>query len=217
MKRGRETGRRVAIVLNGWDGLTTNTLSFVNLFQDFEDANVTIRVFDIDDCRFYDVDVKAAVSLFAGDLDPEDCGTLPESTAEYYCAIQAISAHKAQMSDEKKALYLRAPPRNVPMPFNGPSRSHPCHHCGEELSSHTSLMVHIFHKHRQPHDACICPYCKKEFTRKDARNVHVKKAVCAENPEYVDGLPPKRADRGSRPVQAVGRQASSDSSFPPYQ
>jgi hypothetical protein len=66
---------------NGWDGLTTNSFSFVNLFKDFEDVDVKSRVFDVEDREFYEVDVKVAVSLFAGDLSSTQArrSTLPKS------------------------------------------------------------------------------------------------------------------------------------------
>ena len=63
MRQARESSRPIFFVVNGWDGLSTNAWSIVNLFQDFDDVNVKLRIYLIDTDIFREVDVRIAVLL----------------------------------------------------------------------------------------------------------------------------------------------------------
>lgn len=61
---------RLVVILNGWDGLSTNNLSFVRLFSGWADR-ITLRVWSEESIyaprRFFEVSVSEACKVFSGE------------------------------------------------------------------------------------------------------------------------------------------------------
>ncbi|OOQ84844.1 hypothetical protein PEBR_28527 [Penicillium brasilianum] len=60
-------GRNMMVVLNGWDGLTSNGRTFTTLFREHA-SRITLRIFADQPRSFYQVNVAQIFELFAGNI-----------------------------------------------------------------------------------------------------------------------------------------------------
>jgi hypothetical protein len=80
----KATEGRLLVVMNGWDGLTTNVGSFNRLFNAHYSL-IAIRVFADDPRRFFHVNVAQVIDIFKGNividpsLAPEEEGSAIEA------------------------------------------------------------------------------------------------------------------------------------------
>ena len=67
---GRTYGCDIIFVLNHWDSITSDGPTFANIFKDFTDVRVTIRVYgtiSVDhNCQFYDLDAHRVSAHYQG-------------------------------------------------------------------------------------------------------------------------------------------------------
>lgn len=111
---------KLTLVTNGWNGLTTDRMSFFILFSHWADR-ITLRVYSEEDHnapqKFVEVNIPDVCKVFKGEkhFDPEgaDDGGLSKSTAQFIRKFSAInhfgnfdtSDEKTFVSAEGKVLY----------------------------------------------------------------------------------------------------------------
>ncbi|CEJ62156.1 hypothetical protein PMG11_10664 [Penicillium brasilianum] len=120
----KATGGKLLVVMNGWDGLTTDPGSFMGMFR-ASASSITIRVFAEVPRSFWQVDVEQAIKVFNGTIrinpyleglmphDPFDAETqerfrlaeaqLEHSTA-WFCRELLLQAIKMDYASVKQAL-----------------------------------------------------------------------------------------------------------------
>ena len=91
LTRGRETGRPVVLVINGWDGLSTNPIVLVDLFEAWiNEVDITLRVFAGNPRRFFEVSVVHAIEAIRGDYEDDDeAPVLPSDTKIFVDKVHA--------------------------------------------------------------------------------------------------------------------------------
>ncbi|KJJ34599.1 hypothetical protein AFLA70_413g000771 [Aspergillus flavus AF70] len=91
LTRGRETGRPVVMVINGWDGLSTNPIVLVDLFEAWiNEVDITLRVFAGNPRRFFEVSVVHAIEAIRGDYEDDDeAPVLPSDTKIFVDKVHA--------------------------------------------------------------------------------------------------------------------------------
>ena len=91
LTRGRDTGRPVVLVINGWDGLSTNPIVLVNLFEPWmNEVSITIRIFAGDPRKFFEVSVVHAIEAIRGDHEDDDeAPVLPSDTKMFVDKVHA--------------------------------------------------------------------------------------------------------------------------------
>ncbi|KAJ5794385.1 hypothetical protein N7457_000984 [Penicillium paradoxum] len=80
---GRGLGSDIILVLAHWDSITTHGPTFANIFKDFKDVKVTIRVFGVVSAtsmrRFYEFDAHRVSDHFQGLIKLENEPVIDES------------------------------------------------------------------------------------------------------------------------------------------
>lgn len=84
LEKGRKQKRPVIIVINGWDGLSTNEHSLRSLFEDYGDVDAKLRLFVENPRVFREANLKNVIDLLTGKLSME----LPEDS--YHCHAKAF-------------------------------------------------------------------------------------------------------------------------------
>ncbi|KAL2814664.1 hypothetical protein BJX63DRAFT_431318 [Aspergillus granulosus] len=221
LERGKRENCPVMLVINGWDGLSTNPVALVNLFGPYIDqVQIWMRVFVGDPRFFRQVSVPHAMEVLAGDGDHEgdlDDLVLPYSTIEYIKKITLIRTIKWDIADDMAKLKAESTLRNTP-PEIGEKLV--CPTCGETFQNSRCLNSHKHHVHPDPdtENDRTCPHCQVAFARTDGLARHLADAICKENPNHVEKPPTKRAPRGSKSKTARHEEESgnSDGSYPSY-
>ncbi|OGM46862.1 hypothetical protein ABOM_005032 [Aspergillus bombycis] len=92
LTRGKESGLPVVIVMNGWDGLTTNPVVMINLFRPWlNDVAISIRVFAGDPRRFFEVSLVHAIEALLGEYEDDDeAPDLPYDTQLFLHKFRAL-------------------------------------------------------------------------------------------------------------------------------
>ncbi|KAJ9267849.1 hypothetical protein C8Q69DRAFT_497937 [Paecilomyces variotii] len=220
LTRAENERRDVVLAINGWDGLTTNELSFASLFRPVEKIAVKLRIY-VDSPRvFKEADAAIAAKVFTGEIDIETNGhLLPDSTAQFISKVRAIGAAKLLLSSDMQSLLSESHQRNTP-PNPGSLQRYKCAQCGKEMPTIQTLNVHLNRSHG---NKVSCKYCGMIFGRKDHRDRHEQAAICPEHPDYVAPEKKRRAPRGiserfqKRVETAASRgNPSSDNAYPAY-
>jgi hypothetical protein len=222
LEQGKSEKRPVVLVVNGWDGLSTNPVALANLFAPFiDEVQITLEAF-VDTPRvFRRVSVSHAIKVLSGEYDEEfDKLVLPHSTLEYCRKVEVIRNIKMNISENIARLKEESANRNT---IPGSDDKWVCEICeapfrtSSLLNSHT----HSVHPTESERKRLICPHCGQEFSRSDHRKNHVEGAVCKENPNYAakqaEKSAIKRAPRGSKRTRTELRneQATSSDGGPP--
>ncbi|KAE8362466.1 hypothetical protein BDV27DRAFT_146966 [Aspergillus caelatus] len=112
LARGRETGRPVVLVINGWDDLSMNPIVLVDLFERWmNEVNITLRVFAGDPRKFFEVSVVNAIEAIRGDHEDDDeAPALPSDTKTFVdrptlTVIMILSEAKSPSSELGDAEY----------------------------------------------------------------------------------------------------------------
>ncbi|KNG86305.1 hypothetical protein ANOM_005208 [Aspergillus nomiae NRRL 13137] len=88
---GKETGLPVVIVMNGWDGLTTNPVVMFNLFGPWiNDVDISLRVFAGEPRTFFGVSVVHVIEALRGDHDDDEAPDLPYDTQLFLDKFHAL-------------------------------------------------------------------------------------------------------------------------------
>ncbi|KAJ5108968.1 hypothetical protein N7456_005643 [Penicillium angulare] len=88
LDEAQRDGRNVIVVMNGFDGLTTDVIAFVKLFQEHAER-VRLRVFADEPRFFYEVDVQGVLDVFNGEIEPEQ---LDDSTFLFVDMFRQLGA-----------------------------------------------------------------------------------------------------------------------------
>ncbi|KAE8414654.1 hypothetical protein BDV36DRAFT_285977 [Aspergillus pseudocaelatus] len=99
LARGRETGRPVVLVINGWDDLSMNPIVLVDLFERWmNEVNITLRVFAGDPRKFFEVSVVHAIEAIRGDHEDDDeAPALPSDTKTFVDRVHIISSGQPEI------------------------------------------------------------------------------------------------------------------------
>ncbi|KAL2825596.1 hypothetical protein BDW59DRAFT_161556 [Aspergillus cavernicola] len=216
LEHGRQTNRAVVLAVNGWDGLTTNSVALVSLFSAYADKiPLIMRVFLGGQGIFREASVKHVLMVLSGEYEGEyEDLALPNSTRDFISKFQAIAAIKTQASINAAELRAESANRNRVPDIHGNGWA--CPDCDDVLPTSERLCDHK-HKHHSPGPAPACQFCAMVFKRKDHRDRH-EKETCKRRPGFV-ALPPKRhAPRGSKSKSAKRARVAvgSDNSYPAY-
>lgn len=101
LSEGRRLNHEVVFVVSGWDGLTTNLLTFVHLFEECvrdPACKCRLRIFADEPRRFYDVNVVQAYGLFSGTIPLTDADSLDDSTGLFCDNFRKIYVAKERLS-----------------------------------------------------------------------------------------------------------------------
>lgn len=104
LDKAKEEKSRAVLVLAGWDGLVTNSTSFVRMFDRCTldpDCKCLIRVFAENPRRFFDVNVVQACGLLDGTLDWNAAG-YDDSTKLFCHNMLEIASSKRKISEATK-------------------------------------------------------------------------------------------------------------------
>jgi hypothetical protein len=234
---------KLLVVMNGWDGLTTDLGSFLSIFRT-NATRITIRVFAESPRSFFQVNVEQAIKVLDGtirinpyveemmptenfDQETQNCfrdaeALLEHSTARFCREFNSIHAIKMDWSSVKYRLQAASHQRNTDPAM---ARNLEKWKCPEPGCGKTFPEYHVYYAHRRVHLGQTikfsCDFCERTFTRDDARNHH-QKMTCAKRPgheiEEHARKKPKAALRGSRPIKPTkGMPRSSDGSVDYYQ
>ncbi|OJJ64836.1 hypothetical protein ASPSYDRAFT_39603 [Aspergillus sydowii CBS 593.65] len=221
LNNGRATNRPVVLAVNGWDGLSTNSVALVDLFRPYiDEVQITMAIWLQELQVFRKVSVKHAVLVLSGEYEGElEDLELPWATKEYIGKIQVIASWKNNISVDTLELRQETMNRNRVPNANGNGWFCEFPDCDKVCQTSERLVDHK-HKHHGP--KVSCRYCGREFTRTDHRDRH-EKEVCRENPTVraaKEAEPPKkRAKRGSKSKTLKREEGvvASDDGVPPYQ
>lgn len=87
---GRTTGNDIILALAHWDSITTHGPTFANIFKDFKDVKVTVRVFGVVSAtsmrRFYEFDAHRVSDHFQGLINLEEERNIDDSL----CFVQKL-------------------------------------------------------------------------------------------------------------------------------
>ncbi|OQE23298.1 hypothetical protein PENFLA_c011G07046 [Penicillium flavigenum] len=178
------------IVVNGWDGLTTDRMSFYNLFSHWAER-ITLRIYSQESIwqqkKFFEVNVTQVCSVFRGEIefDIEELDndfSLKDSTALFIRRFSAISLIKEDISVVSTELRALTNVRNE-QPESRNLSKHICGDCNIPFPTSVDLNRHMHHKHEKhenPEMDLRCKFCGYLFSRKDHRDRHVKE-TCPQN------------------------------------
>ncbi|KAJ6049794.1 hypothetical protein N7444_006510 [Penicillium canescens] len=178
------------IVVNGWDGLMTDRMSFYNLFSHWAER-ITLRIYSQESTwqqkKFFEVNVAKVCSVFRGEIefDIEDLGSgfsLKDSTALFIRRFSAISLMKDDISVVSTELRALTNVRNE-QPESRNLSKHICGDCNIPFPTSIDLNRHMHHKHEQhenPEMHLRCTFCGYLFSRKDHRDRHARE-TCPQN------------------------------------
>jgi hypothetical protein len=178
------------IVVNGWDGLTTDRMSFYNLFSHWAER-ITLRIYSQESTwqqkKFFEVNVAQVCSVFRGEIefDIEDLDndfSLNDSTALFIRRFSAISLIKDDISVVSTELRALTNFRNE-QPESRNLSKHICGDCNIPFPTSIDLNRHMHHKHEQyanPEKHLRCTFCRYLFSRKDHRDRH-ERETCPQN------------------------------------
>ncbi|KAF3021317.1 hypothetical protein E8E15_007923 [Penicillium rubens] len=178
------------IVVNGWDGLTTDRMSFYNLFSHWAER-ITLRIYSQESIwqrkKFFEVNVAQVCSVFRGEIefDIEDLNndfSLKDSTALFIRRFSAIPLIKEDISVVSTELRALTNVRNE-QPESRNLSKHICGDCNIPFPTSVDLNRHMHHKHEKhenPEMDLRCKFCGYLFSRKDHRDRHVKE-TCPQN------------------------------------
>lgn len=106
---GKETGHPIVLVINGWDGLSTNLVALVSLFEPcIHSVQMTMRIFAVKLRVFHKVAVIDAVKCFNGEFEGDtvlpyniknsnhDCSKPPSSTSVQPILFLSRSLNRAE-------------------------------------------------------------------------------------------------------------------------
>lgn len=223
----RQGNARLVVVVNGWDGLTTDPYSFVLLFGGHNDR-VLLRIFAEEPRKFYAVNVKQVCEIFEckTPFNMEDDSLdnqFADSTALFVRRFYQIGFIKREMSDLVAKLREQSQNRNTPTEMIRDLSKWKCTQCDEAYPTPYSLNRHMHHKHPANEEGLKCGYCDQVFKRKDYRDRHMRE-VCKKRSsalaDITDEPPAKmqRAPRGSklRVAPAKEHDQGSDGGIKPY-
>ncbi|PSK37431.1 hypothetical protein B9Z65_2173 [Elsinoe australis] len=186
--KARNENRPVKIVLNGFDGLTTNAVSFLQLFEEYEDMAATISVFHGNPRIFTEAVLSDVVRLFNGTYD-EDDKDVDKNASLIYQKILTISAIKTKISDDTVALRKESNYRNcapeIPVqqahryvPRDGSTRNGcACNRCGDTFEDDIALRNHQSRCAKEHQ----CMRCHNWFKQLDCLKKHTTSGPCGEN------------------------------------
>ncbi|KAL4923658.1 uncharacterized protein BDV17DRAFT_233924 [Aspergillus undulatus] len=115
------------LVVNGWDGLTSNAGVFQSLFTPYNDAEVTLRIYIAEEHIFYEVSVEDALWLLNGDDEEGEEIRVSASTRLFVARMHAIFADKMRLSIANTELHTHSHNRK-PRPTEKPGPT--CSICG---------------------------------------------------------------------------------------
>ncbi|KAJ5689257.1 hypothetical protein N7462_003649 [Penicillium macrosclerotiorum] len=232
---------KLLVVMNGWDGLTTDPGSFMSIFRP-DASRVTIRVFAEVPRSFWHVNVEQAIKVLDGtirinpyieglmsheafDQETKDRFLVAEAQLEYSTAdfcrkLTCLQAIKMNWSGVKQQLQKVSSQRNTDPASTRNLDKWKCPepNCGKAFPGYN-----VYYAHRRVHlgetTKFRCRYCDQPFTRHDTRDRHQAQTCSKRTGQELVSSRPKRpkAIRGSRPVQTLaGMPRSSDSSVDYY-
>ncbi|KAJ5381113.1 uncharacterized protein N7496_003541 [Penicillium cataractarum] len=237
----KATDGKLLVVMNGWDGLTTDPASFMGMLR-ANASRITIRVFAEVPRSFWQVNVEQAIKVFDGTIrinpyleglmshDPFDAETqerfriaeaqLEHSTARFCRELICLQAIKMDYASVKQALQKHSKQRNTDPGMARTLDKWKCPepNCGKAFPEYTT-----YYAHRRIHvgerTQFHCGHCDQPFTRKDTRDRH-QNNTCPKRPGQDIILPaPKKpkAARGSLPAKILkGMPRNSDGSTDYY-
>ncbi|CAP93892.1 hypothetical protein PCH_Pc16g12220 [Penicillium rubens Wisconsin 54-1255] len=144
------------IVVNGWDGLTTDRMSFYNLFSHWAER-ITLRIYSQESIwqrkKFFEVNVAQVCSVFRGEIefDIEDLNndfSLKDSTALFIRRFSAIPLIKEDISVVSTELRALTNVRNE-QPESRNLSKHICGDCNIPFPTSVDLNRHMHHKHEK--------------------------------------------------------------------
>lgn len=212
-----ENHGRLVVVQNGWDGLTTDTISFLRLFERHASL-VTFRVFADVPRRFYQASAAQVCAIFNAEIDiglgclnPTEeqqiaAAQLTDSTALFARNLRQIGAIKEIGAANIAALRDLSIFRNTD-PARRDLAKYRCSEPGckdECFPTVYALNRHKNHRHHGlPAEQLRCQYCGADFARTDNKDRHEKDAVCEQNPSHrpKPTALQERAPRGSKKRQ----------------
>ncbi|KAJ5875672.1 uncharacterized protein N7473_013019 [Penicillium subrubescens] len=237
-------GGKLLVVINGWDGLTTNVGSFNRLFN-ADSAQIAIRVFAEVPRQFFHVNVAQVIDIFMGKIviDPSleptdedneddennavDVGLrdelnaeeqrLESSTAQFYRMFMSVFASKADLSAAKVRLDAQSGHRNTDPAVQQMRYTCPVPGCRRAFPLQKLLHAHSRQHNPEQVEQRTCPHCRKTFTRKDSLTRHLE--TCGNRPGVLKEQRRKKpfAKRGTLEIQVPqGLPALSDLAPPTY-
>ncbi|KAJ5100631.1 hypothetical protein N7456_006683 [Penicillium angulare] len=199
LDEAQRDGRNVIVVINGFDGLTTDTMSFDRLFRQHA-GRTRIRVLDREERWFYEVDVQGVLDEFDGLVESDE---LEASTCIFVEKFKNICAEKIRLSEAKRGLNFQTHNRNSSGQTNALD-TYECSKCTQVFQTYLILCVHHRNSHRD--ETYICVYCNVTFDRPDVCKKHIRK--CPKLPD--DGA--LAADDGAL-ASDDGHSSSDDAVF----
>ncbi len=178
LNNGGATNRPVVLAVNGWDGLSTNSVALADLFRPYiNEVRITMAIW-LQELRVSrKVSVRHAIMMLSREYEGElEDLELPWATKEYIGKIQVIASWKNNISVDTLELRTETMDRNRVHNVNGNSWS--CEFLDCDRACQTSeRLVDYRHKHHGP--KASYRYCGRKFTgtRTDHRDRH-EKEVC---------------------------------------
>ncbi|KAJ5458626.1 hypothetical protein N7475_010014 [Penicillium sp. IBT 31633x] len=227
--RSVDAGCGVVLVISGWDGLTTNDLTFGTIDGWGEGLDVTLRFYVEENGRddgsrvFRDVKLSEACEVLSGDIVATDENPSLKAFFENYRGIQA---NKQVLSVLKQDLNERSWRRNTfPRPEDFAKWTCSAPNCDHVFRTLELLTSHRARLHQQwTDDARIqwltCSFCQGKLTDTWSRDRHIR-LNCPENPDSEKSKKPVMETRNKRGsmirVQSIDNQPrGSDNGLKPY-